>query len=79
MDVAASVSEYLDTRHWRINANANRGQSLGGLILNTPGKVIANYWMSHVVRKDRRDYASVRQRLPGLTVRAAQSNVTICF
>ncbi len=30
------------------SANANQGYSLGGLILNTSGKMIANYWLSHV-------------------------------
>ena len=48
MDVASSVNEYLDRQDWRVNANANQGYSLGGLILNTSGKVIANYWLSHV-------------------------------
>ena len=48
MDVGASVGEYLDKSDWRVNANANQGYSLGGLILNTSGKVIANYWLSHV-------------------------------
>jgi anaerobic ribonucleoside-triphosphate reductase len=48
MDVAASVNEYLEQEDWRVNANANQGYSLGGLILNTSGKVIANYWLSHV-------------------------------
>src|SRR6056297_1350046 len=48
MDVGASVNEYLDQLDWRVNANANQGYSLGGLILNTSGKVIANYWLSHV-------------------------------
>lgn len=31
-----------------MNANANQGYSLGGLILNVSGKVIANYWLSHL-------------------------------
>lgn len=48
VDVAASVNEYLDRSDWRVSANANQGYSLGGLILNTSGKVIANYWLSHV-------------------------------
>src|SRR5450759_314490 len=48
VDVAASVNEYLDKEDWRVNANANQGYSLGGLILNVSGKVIANYWLSHV-------------------------------
>ncbi|OGA51597.1 MAG: ribonucleoside triphosphate reductase [Betaproteobacteria bacterium RIFCSPLOWO2_12_FULL_62_13] len=48
LDVAASVNEYLDQQDWRVNANANQGYSLGGLILNVAGKVTANYWLSHV-------------------------------
>jgi len=48
VDVAASVNEYLDRSDWRVNANANQGYSLGGLILNTSGKIIANYWLNHV-------------------------------
>jgi ribonucleoside-triphosphate reductase len=41
--VASSANEYLDRADWRVSANANQGYSLGGLILNTSGKVIANY------------------------------------
>lgn len=48
VDVAASVNEYLERRDWRVNANANQGYSLGGLILNVSGKVIANYWLDQV-------------------------------
>lgn len=48
VDVAASIDEYLDRSDWRVSANANQGYSLGGLILNTSGKMIANYWLSHV-------------------------------
>ncbi|AOY00842.1 ribonucleoside triphosphate reductase [Jeongeupia sp. USM3] len=48
VDVGASINEYLDRSDWRVNANANQGYSLGGLILNTSGKVIANYWLNHV-------------------------------
>ena len=48
VDVESSVSEYLQQRDWRVNANANQGYSLGGLILNVSGKVIANYWLDHV-------------------------------
>ena len=48
IDVASSINEYLDQLDWRVNANANQGYSLGGLILNVSGKVIANYWLSHV-------------------------------
>lgn len=48
VDVTSSVNEYLSRADWRVNANANQGYSLGGLILNVSGKVIANYWLSHV-------------------------------
>jgi ribonucleoside-triphosphate reductase len=48
VDAATSINEYLDRADWRVNANANQGYSLGGLILNTSGKMIANYWLSHI-------------------------------
>ncbi|WP_298017992.1 ribonucleoside triphosphate reductase [uncultured Castellaniella sp.] len=48
IDVIRSIDEYLRQQDWRVNANANQGYSLGGLILNTSGKMIANYWLSHV-------------------------------
>ncbi|OAP89774.1 anaerobic ribonucleoside triphosphate reductase [Acidithiobacillus ferrooxidans] len=48
VNAVSSVNEYLDREDWRINANANQGYSLGGLILNVAGKVTANYWLSHV-------------------------------
>jgi ribonucleoside-triphosphate reductase (formate) len=48
VDVESSMNEYLDQLDWRVNANANQGYSLGGLILNTAGKVTANYWLNHV-------------------------------
>jgi ribonucleoside-triphosphate reductase (formate) len=48
VDVEASMNEYLNRTDWRVNANANQGYSLGGLILNVSGKVVANYWLDHV-------------------------------
>ncbi|MDR1394496.1 MAG: ribonucleoside triphosphate reductase [Bifidobacteriaceae bacterium] len=48
IDVTDSINEYLERSDWRINANANQGYSLGGLILNSSGKITANYWLSHV-------------------------------
>jgi ribonucleoside-triphosphate reductase (formate) len=48
VDVESSMNEYLDRTDWRVNANANQGYSLGGLILNVSGKVVANYWLDHV-------------------------------
>ncbi|WP_374538098.1 ribonucleoside triphosphate reductase [Chitinimonas taiwanensis] len=48
VDVESAMEEYLEQRDWRVNANANQGYSLGGLILNVAGKVTANYWLNHV-------------------------------
>jgi ribonucleoside-triphosphate reductase len=48
VDVGASIEEYLEQADWRVAANANQGYSLGGLILNSAGKMIANYWLNHV-------------------------------
>lgn len=48
VDVEKSMNEYLERIDWRVNANSNQGYSLGGLILNTSGKVTANYWLSHI-------------------------------
>lgn len=43
-----TLEEYLSKSDWRVNENANQGYSLGGMILNTSGKVTANYWLSHI-------------------------------
>jgi len=48
VDSISSVEEYLSRADWRVNANANQGYSLGGLILNAAGKVTANYWLERV-------------------------------
>lgn len=48
VDVASAIDEYVERSDWRVRANANQGYSLGGLILNVSGKVVANYWLSHV-------------------------------
>ncbi len=48
VDVQTTINEYLERQDWRVNANSNQGYSLGGLILNTAGKVSANYWLTHV-------------------------------
>ncbi len=48
IEVDSTVSEYLERADWRVNANANQGYSLGGLILNASGKIVANYWLSHI-------------------------------
>lgn len=48
INVESSINEYLDQRDWRVNANANQGYSLGGMILNVSGKVVANYWLNFI-------------------------------
>ena len=48
VDAVASINEYLERQDWRVQANANQGFSLGGLILNSAGKLVANYWLSSV-------------------------------
>lgn len=48
VDVKSTIEEYVGGRDWRIRANANQGFSLGGLILNTSGKVTANYWLDEI-------------------------------
>lgn len=48
VEVERSVDEYLLQSDWRVNANANQGYSLGGLILNVAGKMIANYWLHRI-------------------------------
>ena len=50
--VADTIDSYLQQRDWRVNANANQGYSVGGLILNTAGTMIANYWLDHVYPPD---------------------------
>ncbi|MFB6226522.1 MAG: ribonucleoside triphosphate reductase [Candidatus Paceibacteria bacterium] len=51
VEVENTIEEYLDKLDWRVDANANQGYSLGGMMLNTSGKVTANYWLSHVYPK----------------------------
>ncbi|KAF1687163.1 ribonucleoside triphosphate reductase [Pseudoxanthomonas broegbernensis] len=48
VDPVGTVEEYLSRADWRVNANANQGYSLGGLILNVAGKVTANYWLERI-------------------------------
>jgi ribonucleoside-triphosphate reductase (formate) len=48
VEVEKTIEEYLNQLDWRVNENANQGYSIGGMILNTAGKVTANYWLSHI-------------------------------
>ena len=52
IDPVLTVEEYLSKKDWRVKANANQGYSLGGLMLNTSGKIIANYWLSSIYSKE---------------------------
>jgi ribonucleoside-triphosphate reductase len=48
IDAISTVDQYVDQIDWRVKANANLDYSLGGLILNLSGKVVANYWLNRV-------------------------------
>lgn len=48
VDVESTIEDYVGQLDWRVNENANQGYSIGGMILNTSGKVTANYWLSSV-------------------------------
>lgn len=52
INVKDSVEEYLYQTDWRVKANANQSYSVGGLILNVVGKVVANYWLNEVYPKE---------------------------
>ena len=43
-----AVEEYIHRQDWRVNANANTAYSNAGLINNSAGKIIANYWLDNV-------------------------------
>ena len=47
-----TIEEYINKEDWRINANSNTGYSHAGLINNTAGKVIANYWLDKIYSKE---------------------------
>lgn len=48
VDCNQTIDEYVDKVDWRILANSNTGYSHAGLVNNTAGKVIANYWLDKV-------------------------------
>lgn len=51
IDVKSSIEEYVYQTDWRVKANANQSYSVGGMILNVVGKVVANYWLDNVYPK----------------------------
>lgn len=52
IDVKQTIEEYMYQTDWRVKANANQSYSVGGMILNTVGKVVANYWLNEVYPKE---------------------------
>ena len=52
VDAVSTVREYLSRADWRVQANANQGYSLGGMILNMAGKLSAEYWLNAVFSAD---------------------------
>ena len=47
-----TIEEYINGTDWRIKANSNTGYSHAGLINNSAGKVIANYWLDKIYSKE---------------------------
>ena len=46
-----TIDEYINGNDWRIKANSNTGYSHAGLINNSAGKIIANYWLDKIYSK----------------------------
>ena len=47
-----TIQEYINGSDWRIKANSNTGYSHAGLINNSAGKIIANYWLDKIYSKE---------------------------
>ena len=47
-----TIKEYIDRTDWRVNANSNTGYSNAGLVNNTAGKIIANFWLDTIYSKE---------------------------
>ncbi len=47
-----TIEEYINKSDWRIKANSNTGYSNAGLVNNTAGKVIANYWLDKIYSRE---------------------------
>ena len=48
----SAIEEYINRVDWRIQANANVGFSNAGLINQSAGKIVANYWLNNVYSKE---------------------------
>ncbi|WP_418180662.1 ribonucleoside triphosphate reductase [Aliarcobacter lanthieri] len=47
-----TIQEYINGEDWRIKANSNTGYSHAGLINNSAGKIIANYWLDKIYTRE---------------------------
>ncbi|MCH5284097.1 MAG: ribonucleoside triphosphate reductase [Akkermansiaceae bacterium] len=52
VDCKQAIEEYIGNIDWRIKANSNTTYSNAGLVNNTAGKVIANFWLDQVYSPD---------------------------
>jgi len=52
VDCTATIEEYINGTDWRINANSNTIYSNAGLVNNTAGKIIANYWLDKIYSEE---------------------------
>lgn len=52
VDSTQAIEEYIRQTDWRINANANTSYSNAGLVNNTAGKIIANYWLDKIYSRE---------------------------
>ncbi len=52
INATQTIEEYISGSDWRIKANSNTGYSNAGLVNNTAGKVIANYWLDKIYSKE---------------------------
>ena len=52
INVKDTIEEYVNQTDWRVKANANQSYSVGGMILNVVGKVVANYWLDNIYPKE---------------------------
>jgi len=52
VDVERSVNAYLARMDWQVHTPARAGHALGGLMMASAGRVLANYWLNHVYPPD---------------------------
>lgn len=52
VDCTETIEEYIGGTDWRISANSNTSYSNAGLVNNSAGKVIANFWLDKVYSRE---------------------------